>query len=103
MIEATSNLKLSNGLLITVPIPEEDTEHVEKIRTSIDQALKEADEQKIEGSAITPFLLKRVNELSEGFSSKSNVELIKNNATVGAQISVELAKLNLMDDLFEKS
>lgn len=94
-------MKLQNGLLITVPIPEEDKENVEKIRTSIDQALKEADEQKIEGASITPFLLKRVNELSEGVSSKSNVELIKNNATLGAKISVELSKLITMDEQFE--
>ena len=101
LIKGTSDLKLQNGLLITVPIPEEDKENVEKIRTSIDQALKEADEQKIEGASITPFLLKRVNELSEGVSSKSNVELIKNNATLGAKISVELSKLITMDEQFE--
>ncbi|CAI2375816.1 unnamed protein product [Moneuplotes crassus] len=97
LIKSSTDLKLINGMLVTVPIPEEDTEHVDKIKSAIDQALKEADEQKIAGAEITPFLLKRVNELSEGFSSKSNVELIKNNATVGAKISVELSKLVAMD------
>jgi pseudouridine-5'-phosphate glycosidase len=38
---------------------------------------------------ITPFLLKRVNELTGGESSASNVELIKNNAKVGASIAVK--------------
>lgn len=101
LIKATNDLKLANGLLITVPIPEEDTEHVEKIRNSIEQGLKEVEEQNILGAEITPFLLKRVNELSEGFSSKSNIELIKNNATVGAQIAVELSKLVTMDANFD--
>ena len=102
LIKSTADLKLSNGLLVTVPIPEEDKENVEKISNSIDQALKEADEQKIGGAEITPFLLKRVNELSDGASSKSNVELIKNNATLGAKISVELSKLNALDSQFDK-
>jgi pseudouridylate synthase len=102
LIKSTDDLKLTNGLLVTVPIPEEDTEHIEKIRSAIDRALVEADEQKIGGAAITPFLLKRVNELSDGFSSKSNVELIKNNAVVGAKISVELSKLIKMDHAFGK-
>jgi pseudouridine-5'-phosphate glycosidase len=90
LIKATNDLKLSNGLLVTVPIPEEDTENVDKIRNAIDQGLREVEEQNIIGAEITPFLLKRVNELSEGYSSKSNIELIKNNATVGAKIAVEL-------------
>lgn len=101
LIKATNDLKLANGLLITVPIPEEDTEHVDKIRNSIEQGLKEVEEQNILGAEITPFLLKRVNELSEGFSSKSNIELIKNNATIGAQIAVELSKLVTMDASFD--
>lgn len=101
LIKATGELNLSNGLLVTVPIPHEDTENIGKISQSIDIALKEADEQKIGGASITPFLLKRVNELSEGKSSESNVELIKNNATVGAQISVALSKLNALDSQFE--
>ena len=37
--------------------------------------------------------MKRVNELSGGESSASNVELIKNNATLGAQIAVQLSLL----------
>lgn len=75
---------------MTVPIPEEDKEHKEKIWFAIDTALKEANEKKIEGAAITPYILKRVNELSEGASSKSNVNLILNNAAVGAKIAVAL-------------
>ena len=102
LIKSTHDLRLSNGLLITVPIPEEDKDNIAKISSSIDQALKEADEKQIEGAKITPFLLKRVNELSEGASSKSNVELIKNNARIGAQISVELSKLFTLDEQFEK-
>ena len=63
-------------------------------------------EKKISGQDVTPFLLKRVNELSGGDSSKSStfyiykdfilfrldVALIRNNAAVGAKVAVELTK-----------
>jgi pseudouridine-5'-phosphate glycosidase len=64
--------------------------------------LKEADEKGVKGALITPFLLKRVNELTGGESSASSnfpffiilldVELIKNNAKLGAEIAVSLAQ-----------
>jgi len=55
--------------------------------------LSEAKEQGVTGAKITPFLLKRVNELTAGESLASNVELIKNNAMVGAQIACALSAL----------
>lgn len=45
------------------------------------------------GAQITPFLLKRVNELTQGRSLKSNISLVHNNAVVGSRIAVELGKL----------
>ena len=77
-------------MLFAVPIPEDKAGDSAVIKKSIDQALAEADEQNVSGAEITPFLLKRVAELSEGNSSDANVELIKNNATLGAQIAVAL-------------
>ena len=51
----------------------------------------EANEQQIAGAEITPFLLKRIHELTEGESGASNVELIKNNARIGSQIAIALS------------
>lgn len=67
--------------------------------------MQEADQKGIKGAEITPFLLKRVNELTEGESSASSkintffnsyldVELIKNNAKLGAQIACSLSEIN---------
>jgi pseudouridine-5'-phosphate glycosidase len=53
----------------------------------------ELKEKNISGKNITPFLLQRVNELTNGESLKSNISLILNNAKIGAQISLELNKL----------
>lgn len=42
----------------------------------------------IRGKEITPYILSRVNELTQGLSLKSNIALVENNAKVGAQIAV---------------
>ena len=76
-----------------MPIPADKEANSAMIRQAIDQALAEADEQKIAGAEITPFLLKRVNEISGGESSASNIELIKNNAALGAKIAWSLSAL----------
>ena len=84
MLISQLQMNLQTGLLFSVPIPADKAADSRKIRGAIDQALKEADHHKIQGAKITPYLLKRVNELTGGESSASNVELIKNNAKMGA-------------------
>ena len=56
-------------------------------------ALKEAEENGIKGKDVTPFLLGKVKELTEGKSLEANIELVYNNARVGAKIAVELNNL----------
>jgi len=80
-------------MLFAVPIPADKAADSALIKKGIEQALEEADQQKIAGALITPFMLKRVNELTGGESAASNVELIKNNAVVGARISKSLSQL----------
>ena len=58
-----------------------------------DDAIAEATAQGVLGRDVTPFLLKRVNELTKGASLIANIALIKNNARIGAQIAAELARL----------
>ncbi|KAM3134609.1 hypothetical protein pb186bvf_013251 [Paramecium bursaria] len=86
-------LNLKNGILFAVPIPEEEAAKGEDIQKAIQQALEEAKQHNISGPQSTPFLLKRIHEITEGRSVKSNTALIKNNARVGAQIAVELFKI----------
>lgn len=75
---------MKNGLIFAVPVPKDKEANQQTIKDAIDAALKEASENNISGAQITPFLLKRVNELTGGESSASNIELIKNNAKIGA-------------------
>ena len=57
------------------------------------QALRECEEQGVTGKRITPFLLDRVKQLTDGNSLEANIRLVLNNADIGSKIAVELAKL----------
>ena len=56
------------------------------------QALAECERQGIAGKAVTPFLLGKVKELTGGDSLEANIQLVLNNARLGAQTAIELAK-----------
>ena len=85
-------LNMSSGVLVAVPIPEHASAEGEIIEQAIKQALYEANARNVTGKEVTPFILKRVNELTEGASLKANLALIENNARVGAQIASDMAK-----------
>jgi pseudouridine-5'-phosphate glycosidase len=81
------DLGLKSAVLLTNPIPEEYSLSDEFINPIIKQASQDAQDRGIHGQALTPFLLARINELSEGRSLRSNLILLHNNATLAAQIA----------------
>ncbi len=81
------------GLLIANPVPEEQALEQAVIEERIAEAVAEAKAQGVGKKEATPFLLKRVVELTGGRSLEANVALIKNNAILAAQAAVELAKM----------
>lgn len=81
-------LELSGGNLIVNPIPKEHELDKEYIDSLINQALEESHQQNILGKDVTPFLLARIVELSEGKSLEANLQLVYNNALVGAQLAL---------------
>lgn len=85
-------LGLQNGILVTVPVPEEDEIPSEEIEGVIIQATREAEDAGVTGAALTPFLLSRLAELTEGRSVRTNVSLLLNNARVAARIAVALSR-----------
>ena len=70
-----------------VPIREQDAAAGAQIEEAIQTALQETQQQKITGSNITPYLLQRIQEITSGASLTANIQLVKNNATVGSQIA----------------
>ena len=81
-------LGLDGGIVIGNPVQQEDAMDEVVIQQAISAALTDAAEKKIEGKDVTPFLLERINQLTEGQSLKSNIALVCNNARLGAKIAV---------------
>ena len=90
LINTKEKMGLKGGVLVACPLPEEDEIPFEKMDVVIQEALKECEEKKITGKRITPFLLSRVKDLTEGKSLEANIKLVLNNAAVGAAIAVNL-------------
>ena len=90
MIKAKDELGLGGGMLVACPVPEDDEIPFEKMDGVINEALKECEEQGIKGKRITPFLLSKVKDLTEGASLEANIKLVLHTAEVGAKIAVGL-------------
>jgi len=81
------DMGLKGGVLITNPIPQEDSMDEKVIETTIQAGLKEMQEKGIKGKDITPFLLAYIKEATGGDSLESNIKLVLNNARVGSGIA----------------
>ncbi|MDW6002531.1 pseudouridine-5'-phosphate glycosidase [Vibrio mangrovi] len=86
-LKAKWEMGLQGGVVVANPIPQQYAMPVETINAAIEQALDEANEQGIVGKASTPFLLARVCELTGGNSLDANIQLVLNNARLGAAIA----------------
>ena len=90
LIRTKDQLGLRGGILIACPIPAEDEIPFDKMDVVIKQALKECEEKGVKGKRITPFLLSKVKDLTEGSSLEANIKLVLNNACIGAQIAADI-------------
>lgn len=84
-------LGIESALLVTVPVPAEAEVPAELLENVLENAVKEADRRGIDGSELTPFLLSRMAEESEGITMRANIALLENNARVAAAIVQALA------------
>lgn len=93
IIKAKRDFNLEGGVLITNPIPEKYAMDQTVIDNAIKTALERMDAEGIKGKESTPYLLKTIVELTGGDSLESNIELVKHNAYVGANIAKEYCKI----------
>jgi pseudouridine-5'-phosphate glycosidase len=93
IVKAKWDLGLDGGLVIANPIPEEYQMDFDVINKAINNALVEAEEKEIKGKDTTPFLLEKVKEITGGDSLEANIQLVYNNAKIGADLALELSKL----------
>ncbi|EPH13290.1 pseudouridine-5'-phosphate glycosidase [Facklamia hominis] len=87
-MKVSDTLGLKGGLLVANPIPKEFEIPNEEIEKIIDQAIADEEAAGIKGKESTPFLLARIVELTEGRSLDSNIQLVYNNAKLGAEIAL---------------
>ena len=90
LIETQFGLGLG-GVLVANPIRQEDALDPDMIASTIAQAITDADRGGISRKALTPYLLRRIFELTDGKSLVSNIALVENNARVAASIAVALS------------
>eukprot|EP00095_Tigriopus_kingsejongensis_P008702 snap_masked-scaffold2882_size11617-processed-gene-0.5 protein:Tk08702 transcript:snap_masked-scaffold2882_size11617-processed-gene-0.5-mRNA-1 annotation:"pseudouridine-5 -phosphate glycosidase" len=89
-----AQMGLGGGQLICNPIPQDAEIAADVLAPVIAQALLEAQTQGINAKAVTPFLLGRIFELTQGRSLTANIALVRNNARLAAEIAVEMTKLS---------
>ncbi|MAT98113.1 MAG: pseudouridine-5-phosphate glycosidase [Anaerolineaceae bacterium] len=87
VLRAHKQAGLQNGILVTVPVPEADACDPDMVEAAITQATREADKQGVHGPAATPWLLRRVVELTNGRSLQANTALLRNNGYIAAKIA----------------
>jgi pseudouridine-5'-phosphate glycosidase/pseudouridine kinase len=90
---AQSKYPLHSGLLFANPVPADSEVPKAEMDVIIEKALLEAHQAGIIGAANTPYVLKRIKELSRGKSVPANRALISANVIRGTKVAVELAKL----------
>ena len=90
LIETQFSLGMG-GVLIANPILAADALDPDMIAAMIEQAIADADRQGVSRKALTPYLLKRIFELTGGKSLVSNIALVENNARVATAIAVALS------------
>lgn len=86
-------LGFNSAVLVCQPIPEASAIPIDEIEAIEQQASDEAVRHGKRGQELTPFLLQRVNELSNGRSLKANIDLLLNNASLAAKISKAMTSL----------
>ncbi len=96
-VHAQDQVAPGQGMVVANPIAAEHEIPAGVVQAHIEQALAEAQRQGVAGAAVTPFLLARVAELTEGASLRANIELVLSNARLAGKIAVAYAALKRMD------
>lgn len=80
-------LGIGGGLLVANPVPVADEIPAAEMAGYIEAAQKAAEAQNVTGKSVTPFLLGKILEITNGRSLKTNIALVENNARVAARVA----------------
>ena len=92
LVAGKSLLGLGGGVLVANPVPAADEIPAGEMSHLIDRAVADAGTEGVSGKGVTPFILSRMLELTDGRSLATNVALIRNNAALATEIAVALAR-----------
>jgi pseudouridylate synthase len=90
IVAAHLGLDLGSGALVCVPVPADAALPDNVARDTVERAVADAEAARIVGPALTPWLLARIAELTEGRSVPANTALIVNNARAAASLAASL-------------
>ena len=93
IMRAQDALGSRQGIVVANPVPADQAWDAEEHDRVLTQALAEADAAQVTGKAVTPFLLLRIVELSDGRSLEVNLDLARNNVRVAGEIATAWAAL----------
>ena len=91
LFRAQQALGIESALLVTVPVPDDFEVPASDLERALNAALREAESQHVMGRELTPFLLSRMAQTSEGATLRANIALLENNAGVASQIAAALS------------
>ena len=94
MMRAKWDLGIAGGVSIANPVPTGEEIPASDMDAVIARALADCDARGIRGKDITPYLLGRIVELTEGASLRTNIALVRNNARLGAALAVAYSALD---------
>ena len=89
---AQRELEKDGALLVCVPVPAASEMPAGALQETLSAALAEAEREGINGRGLTPFLLSRMSERSDGATLRANVALLENNARIAAQIAKAVSR-----------
>lgn len=95
MLHVKWTLGLNGGVVVANPIPEAYQMAPDAVEKVIGKAIDEAERRGIQGKELTPFLLARIERLTQGESLFSNIQLVLNNARLAGEIARALAALKM--------
>lgn len=87
------SLESAGAVLVANPPPDSSALPMADVDAAIEHALADAEDQGVRGQAVTPFLLARVSDLTGGASLRANLDLLRSNARLAAQVAVEIAMI----------
>eukprot|EP00672_Neobodo_designis_P021371 CAMPEP_0174843976 /NCGR_PEP_ID=MMETSP1114-20130205/10840_1 /TAXON_ID=312471 /ORGANISM="Neobodo designis, Strain CCAP 1951/1" /LENGTH=319 /DNA_ID=CAMNT_0016078209 /DNA_START=27 /DNA_END=983 /DNA_ORIENTATION=+ len=89
--DALERLRYSSGHVLGVPLPAEAEADAADVEAAIQRSLEEVQAKGIAGREVTPYVLQRVNELTEGRSLKTNIALVRHNTKLAAKVAVKFS------------